>query len=307
MMDKLQYYILYTFTWLHAIMPLRVLYVFSDILYLFAYKIVGYRLKVVRRNLSASFPDKSAKELKKIEKEFYHHLCDYYFETIKLLHVSDATIAKRMKFHNLELVRGLAKDGNSILMYLGHYGNWEWVTSITMHVEDTSLKLGQIYRPLKNKAFDKLFLKLRSRFRSFGIPKNETLRAIITKKRENVQLMIGFMSDQTPTVVNIHYWSKFLNQDTPFFIGVERIAKQTGFYVCYLDIVKVKRGYYEATVRLITDKPKEEPEFAITEKYVREMEQTILRNPAYWLWSHKRWKRTREEVERYHESLKNKK
>lgn len=303
MMNRLQYYILYTFTWLHAILPFRVLYVCSDILYLLVYKIVGYRLKVVRRNLAASFPEKSAQELKKIEKEFYHHLCDYYFETIKLLHVSDAIIAKRMKFHNMELVRNLAKEGNSILLYLGHYGNWEWIPSITMHVKDTDLQLGQIYRPLKNKAFDELFLKLRSRFGSFGIPKNETLRAIIKKKRENVQLMIGFMSDQTPNVANIHYWSTFLNQDTPFFIGVERIAKQTGFYVCYLDVVKVKRGYYEATVKLISDKPKEEPEFAITETYVREMEKTILRNPAYWLWSHKRWKRTREDVENYHESL----
>ena len=109
--------------------------------------------------------------------------------------------------------------------------------------------------------------------------------------------MIGFMADQTPAWRNIHYWTPFLNQDTPVFTGVERIAKQTGFAVVYLDMEKIKRGYYKATVRLITDNPREEPENNITETYIRAMEKTILRNPAYWLWTHKRWKRTREEVE----------
>lgn len=303
-MAKLQYYILYAYMWLHAILPLRVLYVFSDILYFVVYDLVGYRLKVVRRNLAASFPDKSADELKKIEKEFYHNLCDYYFETIKLLHISDEEISKRMTFNNLELVQKLAKDGNSILTYLGHYGNWEWIPSLNMHLDGTNMQLGQIYRPLKNKAFDLLFLKIRSRFKTFSVPKDDTFRAIIRKRQEGAQTMIGFMSDQTPSVMNIHYWTRFLNQETPFFNGVERIAKQTGFYVCYLDVQRVKRGYYEATVKLISDDPKAEPEFAITEKYVRAMEKTILRAPAYWLWSHKRWKHKREDVERRQQEIK---
>lgn len=303
-MGKIQYYILYAYMWLHAILPFRVLYVFSDILYYVVYHLVGYRVKVVRRNLAASFPDKSAEELKKIEKDFYHNLCDYYFETIKLLHISDKEILKRMKFHNLELVEELSKDGNSVLMYLGHYGNWEWIPSLMMHLGGTNFQLGQIYRPLKNKAFDRLFLKIRSRFNTFSIAKDDTFRAIIRKRRDGIQTMIGFMADQTPSVMNIHYWTTFLNQETPFFNGVERIAKQTGFYVCYLDVQKVERGYYEATVRMISDNPKEEPEFAITEKYARAMEKTILRNPAYWLWSHKRWKRKREDVERQQQEIK---
>lgn len=152
------------------------------------------------------------------------------------------------------------------------------------------MRLAQIYRPLKNKAFDDLFLKIRSRFGSFGIAKNNTLRDIIRLKKEGIQTMIGFMSDQTPSLNNIHYWTNFLNQDTPVYTGVERIAKKTGFAVAYLDVQKVKRGYYKGTVKLITDTPSQEPENAITECYMREMEHTIMRNPAYWLWTHKRWK-----------------
>lgn len=288
---------MFVWMYLHALLPLRVLYILSDILYFWVYIIVRYRKRVVRLNLLHSFPDKKDRERLIIEKRFYHHLCDYFVETLKMLHISDDEMKKRMQFENVELVRDLMKDGNSGLMFLGHYGNWEWVTSLNLHFND-SITLGQIYRPLKNLAFDDLFLKIRSRFRSIGIPKNDTLRAIVRMKRDQKQMLIGFMSDQTPSIANIHYWTEFLNQDTPVFTGVERIAKQTGFAVTYLDILKVKRGYYKGTVKLISNTPSQDPEFSITEKYIREMEKTILRDPAYWLWTHKRWKRSRQEVEK---------
>ncbi|NDV69615.1 lysophospholipid acyltransferase family protein [Dysgonomonas sp. 25] len=295
-MNKVVYYIFYIWMFLHALLPLGVLYILSDVLYLLVYKTIGYRLKVVRLNLKNAFPEKSEEERRKIEKDFYHHFCDYFVETIKLFHISDKEMQKRMRFENMEQVERISQAGNSILMFLGHYGNWEWVPSINLCKENGKMRLGQIYRPLKNKAFDDLFLKLRSRFGSFGIAKNNTLREIIRLKKENIQTMIGFMSDQTPSLNNIHYWTNFMNQDTPVYTGVERIAKKTGFAVAYLDVQKVKRGYYTASVRLISDNPQAEPENAITERYIREMEKTIMRNPAYWLWTHKRWKWTREKV-----------
>lgn len=301
-MDRVLYYIIYSWAYLHALLPFSILYVLSDILYFFVYKIVSYRLKVVRHNLAACFPDKTEKERRLIERRFYHHFCDYFVETIKLLHISDEEMRERMQFENLELVRQLMVGGNSVLMYLGHYCNWEWVTSITLGFKgEEMIQLGEIYKPLKNKAMDDLFLRIRSRFGSLGIPKNETLRVIVKLRREKKQTIIGFIADQTPSVRNIHYWTNFLNQDTPVFTGVERIAKQTGFAVTYLDIEKVKRGHYKATVRLIASRPKNEPEFKITEDYARAMEKTILREPAYWLWTHKRWKRTREDVEKAQE------
>lgn len=298
-MNKLLYYIVYTWMYLHALLPFSVLYVLSDILYCLVYKVAGYRLKVVRNNLKNSFPDKTKEELLVIEKRFYHHFCDYFVETLKLLHISDKEIRKRMQFENVEQIKDLMKDGNSVLMFLGHYCNWEWIPSITLDFQgkDKDKILGQIYRPLRNKAFDELFLKIRSRFGSLGIPKNETLRAIVKLRKEKKQVLIGFMADQIPSVFNIHYWSTFLNQDSAIFTGVERIAKQTGFSVIYLDMEKVKRGHYKATVKLITDKAQAEPEFYITETYIRSMEKTILRDPAYWLWTHKRWKWNRKEVE----------
>lgn len=296
-MNKILYYIVYSWMYLHALLPFRALYVLSDILYVLVYKMIGYRLKVVRQNLKSSFPEKTDKERIEIEKEFYHHFCDYFVETIKLLHISDEEMRKRMQFENVELVKDLMRDGNSVLMYLGHYCNWEWVTSITLQFKgEENRNLGEIYKPLKNKAIDDIFLKIRSRFGPLAIPKNDTLRTIIKLRREKKQIIIGFMADQTPSIRNIHYWTNFLNQDTPVFTGVERIAKQTDFAVVYLDVRKERRGHYVGTVRQITDDPKSEPEFKITEDYIRAMEKTILRNPAYWLWTHKRWKRTREEV-----------
>ncbi|WP_029905989.1 lysophospholipid acyltransferase family protein [Prevotella sp. 10(H)] len=296
-MNRLLYYIMFIWMYMHALLPFSVLYVFSDILYFFVYKIAGYRLKVVRKNLEASFPDKTEKERRKIEREFYHHFCDYFVETLKLLHISDKEMQKRMQFENVEQIKELMKDGNSVLMFLGHYCNWEWIPSITLNFKGENKILGEIYKPLKNKAMDDLFLRIRSRFGSLAISKQDTLRAIVKLRNEGKQTLIGFMADQTPAWRNIHYWTPFLNQETPVFTGVERIAKQTGFAVIYLDMEKWKRGHYKATVRLITDKPKDEPENSITETYIRAMEKTILRNPAYWLWTHKRWKRTREQVE----------
>lgn len=286
--------------YLHALLPFRVLYILSDILYVFVYKIAGYRLKVVRQNLEGSFPDKTENERRIIEKEFYHHFCDYFVETLKLLHISDNEMQKRMHFENVELVKDLMKDNKSALMFLGHYCNWEWVTSLNLHFRGEAKLLGEIYKPLKNKAVDDIFLKIRSRFGPLAIAKQDTLRVIVKLRKEKKQILIGFIADQSPSLANIHYWTPFLNQDTPVFTGVERIAKQTGFSVVYLDIEKIKRGYYRATVRLITDDPQAEPENNITETYIRAMEKTVLRNPAYWLWTHKRWKRTREAVEAAH-------
>lgn len=300
-MKKIAYYLTYypIFVWmyLHALLPFKALYILSDILYILVYKLIGYRLKVVRKNLANSFPDKSKEELMRIEKEFYHHFCDYFVETIKLLHISDDTMRKRLEFKNLETVQQVFDNGNSVLLFLGHYCNWEWVPSLKLYYS-SDMALGQIYKPLKNKAFDDIFLKIRSRFGSFGIPKNSTLREIIRLRKEGKQQMIGFMADQVPSINNIHYWTNFLNQDTAVFTGVERIAKQTGFVVVYLDLQKVKRGYYKGEMKILSEDPKSEPEFAITERYMREIEHSINRQPAYWLWTHKRWKKKREEVAR---------
>ena len=294
MLSKITYYFIYGWLYLHALLPFRVLYFLSDILYFFVRYIVRYRIRIVRKNMKNSFPEKTETELSKLEKEFYHHFCDYFVETIKLLRISNEEMQKRMIFKNTDAINNILKTGNSCLVYLGHYGNWEWVPSITLAF-DKNIVFGQIFKNLNNKAFNQLFLKLRSRFGSIGISKGDTFRGIVRLRNEGKQMVIGFIADQTPSYSNINFWTRFLNQETPVFTGVERIAKQTGFGVVYLDINRTGRGMYIAECKLITNTPKSEPEHAITEKYIHMIEKTILRNPSFWLWSHNRWKYKKED------------
>lgn len=289
-LQNIVYSPLYLWFKLHALLPLRVLYLLADLLYVPLYYVVRYRRKLVFENMRNSFPDKSEKELQRLEKQFYHHFCDYIVETIKLLHISEREMRRRMIFEQAEIIDRLLAQNRSIILLLGHFGNWEWITSIPLwfHHPDTFLK--QIYRPLDNKWFDRLFLKLRSRFGTSCIAKKDTLRTMLEMKRSGRPSVTGFISDQTPSPTNIHHWTRFLSQDTPVLTGFEKIARKGDFAVLYVDVEIVRRGYYKATIREITSTPNELPEFEITDRYTALMEKTILRNPWAWLWTHKRWK-----------------
>ena len=294
MWDKIQYAFLYSWVKVHALLPMRALYVLSDILYVLIYKIAGYRVKVVRRNITASFPDKSKAELRQLERRFYHHFADYIVETIKLAHISLDEIQQRAYLRNPELVDQLMAKGHTcFILTMGHYGNWEWFSGSTTRFEDS--RIYQIYRPLNNKAFDKLFADLRTQFGSFGIKKNDTIRDIIKLKQDKTKSVVIFLADQTPSKANLHYWTEFLHQDTAILTGPERIARKLNLPVIFLDTQKVKRGYYTVDMKLITENPKETPEIYITERYARLLEKMILRDPAYWLWTHKRWKHKHEQ------------
>lgn len=291
--ENILYFPLYFYFWLHALLPLKILYILSDILFFPMFYIVRYRRKLVYQNMKDSFPEKSEKEIRRMEKAFYHHFCDYIVETIKLLHISDKETRKRVKFHNTEALQEIVDNGGSCLMLLGHYGNWEFVPSVTLWMRKGSVIFAQIYRPLKNKWFDRFFLKLRGRYHSECIAKQDTLRSILRYKSSGRPSITGFMADQTPSPANIHHWVNFLNHDTPVFTGVEKIAHKVGFSVFYFDVEKIKRGYYSVTIREISKNPKETEEFEITNKYMEMMEITILRAPEYWLWTHNRWKHKR--------------
>ena len=294
MWDKIQYAFLYSWVKVHALLPMRALYVLSDILYVLIYKIAGYRVKVVRRNITASFPDKSKAEWRQLERRFYHHFADYIVETIKLAHISLDEIQQRAYLKNPELVDQLMEKGHTcFILTMGHYGNWEWFSGSTTRFEDS--RIYQIYRPLNNKAFDKLFADLRTQFGSFGIKKNDTIRDIIKLKQDKTKSVVIFLADQTPSKANRHYWTEFLHQDTAILTGPERIARKLNLPVIFLDTQKVKRGYYTVDMKLITENPKETPENYITEQYARLLEKMILRDPAYWLWTHKRWKHKHEQ------------
>lgn len=281
-------YILYGTIWLISLLPLRLLYIISDFNYLLLAYIIRYRRKVIDNNLKNSFPDKSNKERAAIRKEFYKHLCDYTVETFKLLNMSKKEILKRCIDKNPEVMSKFFDEGRSVVGILGHYGNWEWLSSYPLI--NSKPKFLPIYKPLHNKLMDKMFFELRSHFGAEPLKKKDVLRCLISNKKEGNITLTGFIGDQTPTKTNIKYWTKFLNQDTPIFLGVEKIARKLNYPVVFVSMQKVKRGHYEVHTQLISENPKDTAEFEITEAHTRLLEKSIQDNPAYWLWSHKRWK-----------------
>lgn len=276
-----------------ALLPLGALYVISDGVALLLRHVVRYRRKVVRKNLAESFPDKSAAELRDIERRFYRNLADYIFETVKLLHISDKEMSRRMVFENIELVDRLLDEGRSIAVYFSHCGNWEWAPSITLHTAfppDHGAVYGQVYRPLRNRWFDAMMLRIRSRFGSHSYPKKTVLRDLIKEKRTGLPAMVGFMSDQKPSHGDTIHVVSFLNHPTAVITGTETLARRLDMAAIYWDMEKVSRGHYKITNRLISDRLADEPQYSITDRYAAMLEKTIMRDPAVWLWSHKRWK-----------------
>ncbi|MDR2474461.1 MAG: lysophospholipid acyltransferase family protein [Bacteroidales bacterium] len=283
------YHFLYLIVYLHAVLPWKVLYLMADFLYCWIYHIAGYRKKIVRKNLTQAFPEKTPNEITCIEREFYHFFCDYIVETMKLAHISDDEMRRRMVFKNVDMLNDWLSTGKSCVMLLGHYGNWEWVSSLCLHWRK-EIVAGQIYHPLNDKAFDRLLLKLRSRFGAVNIPMKNTLREIVRMRKSDIQYIIGFIADQRPLLTAIDYWTTFLNRETPMIDGFERIARQTGCFVAFLDVARTGRGYYEATFSLVSQDASTCQPFEIVEKYARAMEKCICKNPAHWLWTHDRWK-----------------
>lgn len=293
-MKKILYYLTYASVWLLSLLPLWALYGLSDFIYLIIFYAIKYRRKLVFKNMSDSFPEKDKQEIRNLERRFYHWFCDYLVESIKLLTISKRQIRKRMMFKGTETIDKIVNEGQSCAIYLGHYCNWEWVTSMPLWVTPNA-QCGQIYHVLENSDYDRLFLNLRQRMGAVSIPMAETLRRIIKYKQEGTPVVIGYISDQVPFWNNIHHWCQFLNHDTPVLTGTERLVQQLGHAVFYLDITRPKRGYYEAELKLITREPKQMENFALTDTYFRLLEASIQRAPEFWLWTHNRWKRTHEE------------
>ena len=291
---KLLYYIVFAVWYVFSLLPLRIHYVLSDLLFWLLYGVVGYRKAVIRKNLRESFPEKSEEELRKIERGFYRFFCDYLVETIKMMTISKENIHRRLTFKGTELVDEIVESGQSCAVYLGHLCNWEWVTSLPLWVTPKA-QCGQIYHPLENKEFDRLFLYSRQRFGATCIAMQDTLREIVNYRSKNQPVVIGYISDQVPFWTNIHHWVDFLHHDTPVLTGTERIAKKVNHAVFFLDVHRVRRGYYEAEFKLMTREPQKMDDFEITDIYFKLLEESIRRAPEFWLWSHNRWKRTREE------------
>jgi KDO2-lipid IV(A) lauroyltransferase len=269
-------------------LPFRVLYFFSDIIYYVLYYIIGYRKKVVFGNLKLAFPDKSEKEITAIAKKFYHHFIDVFgVEIIKSFTMPKQEMVKRYKPVNIELLNELEAKGISSIIVGAHYANWEWIFSFNLSIKYDAYA---VFKTLKNPYFDKKIRETRGRFDTALISTKETFSVIEKTSKANKASIFGFISDQSPRIDKAKYWGEFMGVKVPIQVGVEVLAKKYNMPVVFYDARKIKRGYYECTLKLLTDTPRDFKDFELTDLYMREVEKQIHKTPEHYLWTHKRFK-----------------
>lgn len=269
--------------------PFGILYILSDGIYYLLYYVVRYRRRIVRKNLVESFPEKSEQEIVVIEKKFYHFFTDNILESLKMTTISPKEISRRMKFKNLEAVNSVMKNGKFIALYMGHYGNWEWVSSLPLHMENGTIGV-QIYHELRNKKMNKLVLRNRGRMGAINVEMRQTVRYIKEMVSSNKIGAVGFIADQSPKKREVRHFLPFLHHNIPVLTGTEKIIKHFGFEAWFLDVKRVKRGYYEAEFVKMHDKPQSLPDFELTALYYKMLEEMIKSRPELYLWSHNRFK-----------------
>jgi KDO2-lipid IV(A) lauroyltransferase len=290
LLHALFYYVCLPFIYLIAILPFPLLYFFSTGVFFLIYHVLHYRRKIVRENLVKSFPEKQLKEIQEIELRFYRYFCDLFLETFKTLTISKESMVKHCEFapETLSIFNRLAEENQSFMVVMGHFGNWEWggnTFSICCRHQ-----LYVIYHPLANKYFNGLVYRMRTRFGTRLIPMKDTLRDML--KNRNELNATAFIADQSP-LPDRAYWMSFLNQDTPVFLGIEKIALKIRYPIVYITIRRVKRGYYKVFADRIELPLQREETGSITEIHTRKLENDIRSQPENWLWTHRRWKHIR--------------
>ena len=286
----LVYYSLIPVLYFLAILPWPLIFLISDVSFVILYYVVGYRRKVVMMNLANSFPDKSVNELKAIEFRFYRYFMDMIFEMIKLFTMSSSQKLARCKMdaETQSLFKDLYAKGRSAILVMGHYGNWEYCPS-GLPLQ-TDFQTYVVYHPISSKYFDRLMSRMRTSTSCKLYPMAGTLRGMLANRDE--LNMTAFLGDQSPDPKTA-YWTQFLNQDTPVFIGTEKIAQKLNMAVIYGCMERVKRGKYIYHTRLICEDASKTQEGEITKIHLRMLENDICKEPEFWLWTHKRWKHKR--------------
>ena len=286
-MNLLVYIIVYPFIWIISKLNFTSIYLISDLLYYILYYIFQYRKKVVRKNLELAFPEKSKKERRRIEKENFRNLTDIFLETFKSNNIKEKDLIERFSFKNPELLEKIYNNNQEVIVMCSHYCSWEWVFVIQ---KITKFKINAIYKKLSNKYFDKWTKDRRSRYGANMISTKETYREVSRLSKLKSLNFYGFASDQSPKKSKAVYWGNFLNNWVPIHTGAEVIAKKYNMATVFMDVQKVKRGYYEASFSLITEKPNSFKKFELTDKYIEFVEKQVRNKPEYYTWTHKRFK-----------------
>lgn len=270
-----------------SVLPMGVLYRFSDLLFVILYHVVGYRKPIVMGNLRHSFPDKEQEERQRIARTYYQHLCDLMVEIVKALTISRKEIIRRCEIVDQHILDEYAAQGRSVVAVLGHYGNWEWAAlSASCQLKQQTVIT---YKKLSNPRIDRLFIRMRTRFGAAVAAMEHIARYYVEHKQE--VFVSCFVADQSPTKISLAHWLTFLHQPTAVQMGPERFAKKYDHPLVFVAMEKRKRGYYAIRLQKLIEAPQGKEALAITQAHVRALEEQILREPAYWMWSHRRWKR----------------
>ncbi len=283
------YFLFNVFVRLLTLLPLRMLYYVSDLLYFIIFYIVRYRKKIVRKNLIETFPQKNITEIKVIEKKFYRYFCDLILETLKQINITDKELNHIFSFKNVELIIDNYNDGRSIFVMSSHYCNWEVCASLNLQLP-AEKPLYNVYKKLKNNKFDAFMLKLRSRYGGINLEKDMLIRTLIELKSSNKQFSVGMISDQSPRRSSNRTQLNFLGRKTWFFTGTEMLARKYSMPVYYAKINRIKRGSYVCEIVPVCTDIQNSFDGEITQKFASILEEQILENPEFWLWTHKRWK-----------------
>lgn len=290
LMQFLIYLLFYPILWFISKLPFRMLYWFSDAVYLIIYYIIGYRKSTVRENLALALPHLSSKERLSIEKKSYRHMCDMFLEMIKTMSITPSEINDRFRITNLDTYLELEKKGKSIALMCAHYASYEWVISMNAKI---SFKGYAIYKRINNEYFDKLVRDIRSKFKASLISTKQSIPTIRENYRNHQLSIYGFASDQSPKISSVFHWNTFMGIEVPVHTGAEMLAKKYDMNVVFLKVTKVKRGYYEARFERIFEDVKTIPNYEITDQFLKMVEQQIFEAPEFYLWTHKRWKHRR--------------
>ncbi len=287
-MQRLVFWLAYPLLWLISILPFKLFYMVSDVIYALVYHVVRYRRKTVTSNLKLVFPEKSSEEIRTIRKKFYKHMVDMFLEMIKSISISNEELKKRFAFTNLEEIQKIRAMNKSIILACGHYASYEWMNALQLYGLD--YRGFGIYKKVKNRYFDQLAKDIRGRYDGVLISTTKATKTITENEEKGILGVYAMIADQSPKLSRTRAWANFMGIKVPVFTGTEKLSRNLDMAVVYLHVEKVKRGYYEATFKPLTYQPEQEPEFEITRQYFSLLEAQIHKAPEYYLWTHKRWK-----------------
>jgi len=286
-MDKLVFYLAYPWLWMVSSLPFPALYALSNLLYYLLYYVIGYRKRVVRYNLKLAFPLTSDAQRLQIERKFYRHLADLFMEVIKGLTMSPEELQRRVSVKNIEVFKDLEKSHDQHFLLSAHYASWEWMLCLGNYVDHEGYA---VYQPISNRYFDRMIRRSRAKLGATLLSIHDTRKIMKINRESGAKAIYGIVSDQSPTLHRPAYWGTFFGTRIPVHIGAEKLAKKWDMPLVYLNISKPARGYYEAELILLTREPRNMPDFAITDLYMTQVEETIKKRPELYFWTHKRWK-----------------